>query len=162
MKIYVRIYVPYSRKIWRGIKFGALADRPTDRQIKNPPIFKYAYIRIRVYGIDNNGCGRSRTSARARAHCRSQLLFDVHARRCKILCMDELSLAGQPLHTRRKGLASCLYATCSCCTVQCSPIRFVHVILKYAMFNYNIPYDRDRGNNRALRSIPYTQQPIKI
>ena len=28
-----------SRKIWRGIKFGALADRPTDRQIKNPPIF---------------------------------------------------------------------------------------------------------------------------
>ena len=72
------------------------------------------------------------------------------------------SLAGQPLHTRRKGLASCLYATCSCCTVQCSPIRFVHVILNYAMFNYNIPYDRDRGYNRALRSIPYTQQPIKI
>ena len=31
--------LPYSRKIWRGIKFGALADRPTDRQIKYPPIF---------------------------------------------------------------------------------------------------------------------------
>ena len=60
------------------------------------------------------------------------------------------SLAGQPLHTRRKGLASCLYATCSCCTVQCSPIRFVHVILNYAMFNYNIPYDRDRGCSVAF------------
>ena len=42
-------YIPYSRKIWRGIKFGALADRPTGRQIKNPPIFN---TRIYVYGID--------------------------------------------------------------------------------------------------------------
>ena len=69
-------------KFGEGIKFGALADRPTDRQIKNPPIFNTriyvrTYIRIRVYGIDtwpagpptreaqphNNGCGRSRTSA---------------------------------------------------------------------------------------------------
>ena len=41
--------IPYSRKIWRGIKFGALADRPTDRQIKNPPIFNTRIIRTYVY-----------------------------------------------------------------------------------------------------------------
>ena len=90
--------IPYSRKIWRGIKFGALANRPTDRQIKNPPIFNTC---IYVYGMDtwpagpptreaqphNNGCGRPRASARARAHCQSQLFFDVHARRCKILLL---------------------------------------------------------------------------
>ena len=45
--------IPYSRKIWRGIKFGALADRPTDRQIQNSPIFNARiYVYIRVYGID--------------------------------------------------------------------------------------------------------------
>ena len=70
--------VPYSRKIWRGIKFGALADRPTDRQIK----IRQYLIRVYTYVHKiNNGCGRSRASARARAHCRSQLFFDVHARR---------------------------------------------------------------------------------
>jgi hypothetical protein len=30
--------IPYSRKIWRGIKFGGLADQPANRQIK---IFQY-------------------------------------------------------------------------------------------------------------------------
>ena len=58
------MHIRYSRKIWRGIKFGALADRPTDRQIKNPPIINTRiYVRIRKI---NNGCGRSRASARAR------------------------------------------------------------------------------------------------
>ena len=44
---------------WRGIKFGALADRPTDRQIKNPPIFN---TRIYVYGIDTWPAGPPRHS----------------------------------------------------------------------------------------------------
>jgi hypothetical protein len=26
--------LPYSRKTWRGIKFGGLADQPANRQIK--------------------------------------------------------------------------------------------------------------------------------
>ena len=80
--------IPYSRKIWRGIKFGALADRPTDRQIK----IRQYLIRVYTYVKFNNGCGRSRASARARAHCRSQLFFDVHARRCKILLLLTMSL----------------------------------------------------------------------
>ena len=105
------VYAVYEIKYRIAGKFGALADRPTDRQIKNPPIFNThiyvrTYICIRVYGIDtwpagpptreaqphNNGCGRSRTSARARAHCRSQLFFDVHARRYKILLLLTMSL----------------------------------------------------------------------
>ena len=71
--------MPYSRKIWRGIKFGALADRPTYCQIKNPPILISirTYVRIRILWPagpptreaqpHNNGCGQSRTSVRARA-----------------------------------------------------------------------------------------------
>ena len=74
---HVQQNIPYSRKIWRGIKFGALADRPTDRQIKIRQYLIRVYTYI--YGIDtwphNNGCGRSRASARARAHCRSHLFF---------------------------------------------------------------------------------------
>ena len=81
--------LPYSRKIWRGIKFGALADRPTDRQIKIRQYLIRVYTYVRKI---NNGCGRSRASARARAHCRSQLFFDVHARRCKILLLLTMSL----------------------------------------------------------------------
>ena len=81
--------IPYSRKIWRGIKFGALADRPTDRQIKIRQYLIRVYTYVRKI---NNGCGRSRASARARAHCRSQLFFDVHARRCKILLLLTMSL----------------------------------------------------------------------
>ena len=46
-----------------------------------------------------------------------------------------LSLAGQPLHSERKGLVSCLYATCARCTVQCSPIRSLHVIFRLCHFN---------------------------
>ena len=82
-------YIPYSRKIWRGIKFGALADRPTDRQIKIRQYLIRVYTYVRKI---NNGCGQSRASARARAHCRSQLFFDVHARRCKILLLLTMSL----------------------------------------------------------------------
>ena len=40
--------IPYSRKIWRGIKFGALADRPTYRQIKIRQYFILAYIRMAI------------------------------------------------------------------------------------------------------------------
>ena len=44
----LRLGVPYSRKIWRGIKFGGLADRPAYRQIK---IRQYKVI------LDISGCG---------------------------------------------------------------------------------------------------------
>ena len=64
-------------------------DRPTDRQIKIRQYLIRVYTYVRKI---NNGCGRSRASARARAHCRSQLFFDVHARRCKILLLLTMSL----------------------------------------------------------------------
>ena len=63
-------------------------DQPTAKlKICQYLIRVYTYIRK-----INNGCGRSRASARARAHCRSQLFFDVHARRCKILLLLTMSL----------------------------------------------------------------------
>ena len=65
-------------------------DQPTAK-------LKIRQYLIRVYTCTyvrkiNNGCGRSRASARARAHCRSQLFFYVHARRCKILLLLTMSL----------------------------------------------------------------------
>ena len=63
-------------------------DQPTAKlKIRQYLIRVYTYVRK-----INNGCGRSRASARARAHCRSQLFFDVHARRCKILLLLTMSL----------------------------------------------------------------------
>ena len=63
-------------------------DHPTAKlKIRQYLIHVYTYVRK-----INNGCGRSRASARARAHCRSQLFFDVHARRCKILLLLTMSL----------------------------------------------------------------------
>ena len=38
------IKLPCSRKIWRGIKFGALADRSTYRQIKIHQYLIHVYI----------------------------------------------------------------------------------------------------------------------
>ncbi len=43
--------LPYSRKIWRGIKFGALADRPTDRQIKIRQYLIRVYTYVRIYTV---------------------------------------------------------------------------------------------------------------
>ena len=63
-------------------------DQPTAKlKIRQYLIRVYTYVRK-----INNGCGRSRASARAQAHCRSQLFFDVHARRCKILLLLTMSL----------------------------------------------------------------------
>ena len=36
--------LPYSRKIWRGVKFGGLADCLSNRQIKIHQTFLLAYI----------------------------------------------------------------------------------------------------------------------
>ena len=61
-------------------------DQPTAKlKIRQYLIRVYTYVRK-----INNGCGRSR--ANARAHCLSQLFFDVHARRCKILLLLTMSL----------------------------------------------------------------------
>ena len=46
--------LPYSRKIWRGIKFGALADRPTDRQIKIRQYLIRVYTYVRIYSRPPN------------------------------------------------------------------------------------------------------------
>ena len=40
--------LPYSRKIWRGIKFGGLAVLYYNRQIKIRQIFLLAYIRMAI------------------------------------------------------------------------------------------------------------------
>ena len=45
------------------------------------------------------------------------------------------SLAGQPLHARRKGLVSCLYVTCSFAVRSAATIRFIHVILNHIVIN---------------------------
>ena len=45
------------------------------------------YVKL-IMGVVDLG----QASARARAHCRSQLFFDVHARRCKILLLLIMSL----------------------------------------------------------------------
>ena len=73
-------------------KFGGelnLALWRIDQPTAKLKIRQYLYKYVRKI---NNGCGRSRASARARAHCRSQLFFDVHARRCKILLLLTMSL----------------------------------------------------------------------
>ena len=45
------------------------------------------------------------------------------------LLFQPLSLAGQPFtRGRREGLVSCLYASCTCCSLECSPIRLLHII----------------------------------
>ena len=41
-------YIPYSRKIWWGIKFGGLAVYYYNRQIKFRQIFLLAYIRMAI------------------------------------------------------------------------------------------------------------------
>ena len=41
-------YIPYSRKIWRGIKFGGLAVQSYNRQIKIRQNFLLAYIRMAI------------------------------------------------------------------------------------------------------------------
>ena len=78
-------------------------DQPTAKlKIRQYLIRVYTYVRK-----INNGCGRSRASARA--HCRSQLFFDVHARRCKILLLLTMSLyrlftkAGMSAIAERQG-----------------------------------------------------------
>ena len=40
--------LPYSRKFWRGIKFGGLADRLSNRQIKIRQNFLLAYIHMAI------------------------------------------------------------------------------------------------------------------
>ena len=40
--------IPYSRKIWRGIKFGGLVVRAYNRQIKVRQYFLHAYIRMAI------------------------------------------------------------------------------------------------------------------
>ena len=40
--------IPYSRKIWRGIKVGGLAVRAYNRQIKARQYFLHAYIRMAI------------------------------------------------------------------------------------------------------------------
>ena len=79
-------------------------DQPAAKLIIRQYLIRvYTYVRK-----INNGCGRSRASARARAHCRSQLFFDVHARRCKILLLLTMSLyrfftkAGMPSLTDKE------------------------------------------------------------
>ena len=52
----------------------------------------------------------------------------IHVQSCKWI-----SLAGQTLHARRKGLVSCLYASCFAAVRSAAPIRVLHVILKYIM-----------------------------
>ena len=42
------LHVPYSRKIWQGIKFGGLAVSACDRQIKIRQYFILAYIRMAI------------------------------------------------------------------------------------------------------------------
>ena len=43
-----RAHIPYSRKIWRGIKFGCLAVYYYNRQIKIRQNFLLAYIRMAI------------------------------------------------------------------------------------------------------------------
>ena len=39
------------------------------------------------------------------------------------------SLAGHTLHLRRKGLVSCLYATCAAAARSAAPIKSLHVMV---------------------------------
>ena len=43
-----RMYIPYSRKIWLGIKFGGLAVYLCNRQIKMRQYFILAYIHVAI------------------------------------------------------------------------------------------------------------------
>ena len=43
-------------------------------------------------------------------------------------CLNLVWQASPFTRGRRKGLVSCLYASCTCCSQECSPIRLLHVI----------------------------------
>ena len=57
-------HIPYSRKIWRGIKFGALADRSTYRQIK----IRQYLIHVSIPRAHIHARSSSMYAARADAH----------------------------------------------------------------------------------------------
>ena len=48
MHMYNHMHIPYSRKIWRRIKFGGLAVYLNNRQIKIRQNFLLAYIRVAI------------------------------------------------------------------------------------------------------------------
>ena len=48
MHMYNYMHIPYSQKIWRGIKFGSLAVYLNNRQIKIRQNFLLAYIRVAI------------------------------------------------------------------------------------------------------------------
>ena len=96
------MYIPYSRKIWRGIKFGGLADRPTYRQIKNPPIFTLHLAgpdrpRVRrsriIMGVVYRGSARS-VWARARSNSPFSAVFSSWraVKEVKVLLLLTMSL----------------------------------------------------------------------
>ena len=71
----------------------------------------------------------------------SKPLIGLHARICGLLIRcapfgdnfelaeSVASLAGHTLHLRRKGLVSCLYATCAAAARSAAPIKSLHVMV---------------------------------